>query len=111
MSISKIIFYDYVLAYFPARVRFLLYEKDISFDHSLVDVFNAQNLTPQFAKLNPAMTLPVMNLDGRIITQSMDICEALEGYGTKLGVECDPEVVKKHVDLIKDWDGILSLLI
>jgi glutathione S-transferase len=73
--ISKIIFYDYVLAYFPARVRFLLYEKEIPFDHCNVDIFNAENLTLEFAKLNPAMTLPVMNLDGRIITQSMDICQ------------------------------------
>jgi hypothetical protein len=56
--------------------------------------------------MNTSMTLPVLDLYGRIITQSYRICEALEGFGEKLGEGCDPNLIQKHVDLIKDWDGM-----
>lgn len=100
----KIIFYDYAVAYFPARVRLLLNEKELPYQHVNIDIFYGQNLSLEFAKINKNMTLPVMNVDGKILTESMEICEFLETL-KPFGKDCDAAVVKKFVNLIKDWDG------
>jgi len=58
MSASKpLVFYDFVLAYFPARVRLLLSEKGLPYQHNHLNVLKCDNLKIEFAKINPKMTV------------------------------------------------------
>ena len=100
----KIIFYDYVVAYFPARVRLLLNEKEFTHKHVNIDIFYGENMSRDFCKINKNMTLPVVTVDDQVMSQSMEICQYLHTLNP-FGKDSDPALVKKFVDLIKDWDG------
>ena len=56
----------------PRRVRIFLAEKGIEVPVSSIDMMKGENRTPEFLKLNPLGTLPVLELDdGVILTESV----------------------------------------
>lgn len=63
----------------PRRVRVYCAEKGIDIPYETVDIMSGQNRTPEFAKKNPLMGLPVLELDdGTHLTESLTIMEYLE---------------------------------
>ena len=72
-------FYDCTTAPSPRRVRILMAEKGIELDTIQVDLMKAEQLTPEFLKINPLGQVPVLELDdGTRISQVMAICRYLE---------------------------------
>ncbi|KAI8905552.1 hypothetical protein EDD86DRAFT_66934 [Gorgonomyces haynaldii] len=100
--------YDNLSAYFPARVRLTAIEKglDIKFVH--VDIVNGESLKPDFMRINPNSTVPVLTDGAFKLLQSKEIMEYLNGFdGKPLGASVPKAQVEKWVGLIADWDGNL----
>ncbi len=55
-----------------------LYEKEIEFEHKLLDPTRFEHHQDWFKKLNPRGQVPALEDGGRIITESTVICEYLE---------------------------------
>lgn len=100
-----LIFYDYALAYFPARARLTIIEKQQVFQHIQINLLNADCLKPDFMRLNPKGTLPVLVDGDTIICESAAICDYINSIGGPLGAAVDQGAVKTWTDSIKDWDG------
>jgi len=63
----------------PKKVRVYCAEKGIDIPREVVDIMSGQNRTPEFAKKNPQMGLPVLELDdGSHLSESLAIMEYLE---------------------------------
>jgi len=63
----------------PRRVRIFMAEKGLTIERREVDAAGGANATPEFLRLNPLGTLPVLELDdGSAITESLAICRYLE---------------------------------
>jgi glutathione S-transferase len=72
-------FYDYTTAPSPRRVRIFLAEKGLSVPTQQVDLRNREQFAPAFRALNPACTVPVLQLyDGATITDVLSICRYFE---------------------------------
>ena len=56
-------FYDCATAPSPRRVRMFLAEKDLTVPTVQVDLRAGEQLRPEFLKLNPWATVPVIELD------------------------------------------------
>ena len=97
--------YDNLLAYYPSRVRLMLLEKGLNYKAIEMDLFNGESLTPEFAKISPQLTLPVLQDGDKVMTESLDIIHYLNDLdGNPLG-KVDPEQVNKWVNLIAPWNG------
>jgi len=72
--------YDYKMAPNPRRVRVFLAEKNITdLEVVNVDLGKAETRTPEFKKMNPYLSVPVLELDsGEYISESMAICRYFE---------------------------------
>ncbi|KAJ3255268.1 Ganglioside induced differentiation associated protein [Boothiomyces macroporosus] len=100
----ELILYDHLVAYFPARARLMMLEKGYKFKHVLVDIFNGESLKPEFLKLNPKATLPVLVHGDKVIPSSYDIVEYLDNLdGKPLGGGVSS--IKELVYDIACWDG------
>ena len=63
----------------PRRVRIFLAEKGIEVPVTPIDMMKGENRAPEFLKLNPLGTLPVLQLDdGAVLTESIAICRYFE---------------------------------
>ncbi len=72
-------FYDCATAPSPRRVRIFLAEKGLTVPAVQVDLRNGEQFSPAFRALNPACTVPVLELDsGAAITDVIAICRYLE---------------------------------
>ncbi len=72
-------FYDCATAPSPRRVRIFLAEKGLSVPTRQVDLRNGEQFTPAFRALNPACTVPVLELDdGATIADILSICRYFE---------------------------------
>lgn len=72
-------FYDCASAPSPRRVRIFLAEKGVTVPTVQVDLRSGEQLRPEFAKLNPWRTLPVIELDdGTTISEASACCRYLE---------------------------------
>jgi glutathione S-transferase len=73
------IYTDAVGAPNPRRLRVYCAEKGLNIPYETIDIMSGQNRTPEFAKKNPLMGLPVLELDdGTCLTESLAIMEYLE---------------------------------
>jgi glutathione S-transferase len=72
-------FYDCRPAPSPRRVRILLAEKGVSVETVQVDLRAGEHLKPEFLKLNPWATVPVLELDdGTTISEAIACSRYLE---------------------------------
>lgn len=63
----------------PKKLRIYCAEKGLEIPKEIVDIASGQNRTPEFARKNPMMVLPVLELDdGTFLTESLAIIEYLE---------------------------------
>ena len=68
------ILYDFTAAPSPRRARILLAEKGISVENRQIDLTRAQQLSPEYRAINPACTVPALDLgDGTILTENQGI--------------------------------------
>ena len=71
--------YDFAPAPNPRRVRMFLAEKGVAVDAVQIDLTKGEQRTEEFRAINPAMDVPVLELDdGRRIHQVDAICRYLE---------------------------------
>ena len=71
--------YEFIQAPNPRRVRVFLAEKGINVPYQQVNLATADNRKPEFMKINPMGTLPVLELDdGTHIAESVAICRYFE---------------------------------
>lgn len=72
-------FYDCTPAPSPRRARIFLAEKNVRPDMIQVDLGNGEQLSPEFRKINPQCTVPVLVLDdGTVLTENAGIAQYLE---------------------------------
>lgn len=73
------IYTDAVGAPNPRKLRVFCAEKGLTIPYQTVDIMSGENRQPEFAKKNPMMGLPVMELDdGSYLTESLAIMEYLD---------------------------------
>ncbi len=72
-------FYDCSTAPSPRRVRIFIAEKGIDIPTVQVALREGEQLTPEFRRLNPWCTVPVLELDdGTSISEAIAVCRFLE---------------------------------
>jgi glutathione S-transferase len=77
--VIDMIFYDCSTAPSPRRARILLAEKNAIFTTANIDISKAEQLGDAFKAINPACTVPVLQLDdGTVITENAGIAAYLE---------------------------------
>lgn len=101
--------YDYPLAFNPQKARLIFAEKQLPYEKVVIDLFNGESLNPAFMKINPKSTLPVLIDNGKVITESRQILEYVDGLGGgPLGANSiDRQLVEQWLDKIDAWDGNL----
>ena len=71
--------YTYPAAPSPRRIHLFLAEKGIEIEQTTVDLAAGEHLKPEFAAINPALTVPALVLDdGSCLAESVAICDYLE---------------------------------
>jgi glutathione S-transferase len=71
--------YDYKMAPSPRRARILLAEKGIEYTNVQIDLMAGEHLQPAFRAINPACTVPALQLaDGPVIGDNAGIAAYLE---------------------------------
>src|SRR5271156_2925366 len=71
--------YDCTWAPNPRRLRMFLAEKGISIPYEQVELARKENRTPEFLAINPAGTVPVLQLDdGSYLAETDAIARYLE---------------------------------
>lgn len=75
----KMRLYEFSWGIYPRRVLIYIAEKNIEVERISIDIVAGENRKPEFLKVNPAGTVPVLQLeDGTIIRESIAIVEYLE---------------------------------
>ncbi len=62
--------YDYAASCNCYKVRLLLAQLGIAYERVPVDIFAGETLTDAYLAINPARTTPVLEIDGRYLTES-----------------------------------------
>ena len=106
-------FYDVNTSPSPRRVRIFLAEKGVEFETIPVDTRNMAHLEPDFLKLNPWATVPVLQLDdGTCISEAIACCRYLEeAYPEPPLMGRDPKE-KAAISMWEhrmEWDGFLAV--
>ncbi len=99
--------YDHPQAPNPRRVRVFLAEKGISVPTRTVDLMAGENLEPDYLGINPAGTVPLLELDdGTRIGESVAICRYFEAVqpdpplmGTDARDQALVEMHHRHIEL------------
>lgn len=104
-------FYDCTIAPSPRRVRIFMAEKEIRIDTVQVDLLTAENLKPEYLKINPRGIVPALQLDdGTVIDETLAICQYLETiYPDKplMGTDARSRAIVTSRTLAMEWDGFL----
>ncbi len=71
--------YDCTSAPSPRRARIFIAEKGLEIELVQIDLMNGEQFTPEFKRINPRCTVPVLELDdGSTITENAGIARYLE---------------------------------
>src|SRR5437660_9954300 len=71
MNVNLPRLYDYPASGNCYKVRLLLAQLDREYERVAIDIFDGDTLTPEFARLNPQRSTPVLELaDGRVLVES-----------------------------------------
>jgi glutathione S-transferase len=101
--------YDCATAPSPRRVRIFLAEKNIAVPTAQVNLREAEQFSPAFQALNPARTVPVLDLEnGTIITDAVAIClyfENLQPEPSLMGRGAEEEVFVTAYDRRAEPEG------
>ena len=105
-------FYDMALAPSPRRVRMFIAEKGIDIPVVQVDLRGGEHLNPEFAKLNPWCTVPVLELDdGTCISEAIACCRYLEAAFPEpplMGATPVEQGVIAMWEHRVEWDGFIA---
>ena len=85
--------YDYAASANCFKVRLLLAHLGVAYDRVPVDIFAGGTLTDEFARLNPARTTPVLELDDGSLLQESNAILLHVARGTPL-LPDDPQVYR-----------------
>lgn len=75
---SPVVLYDYWRSSASYRVRIALALKGIAYDSVSVDLVAGSQRSPEHLRLNPQGLVPALQIDGRVLTQSLAIMEYLD---------------------------------
>jgi len=73
---------------------FALCQKGVAFDYHYINMTDFEHHTPEYLARNPAGTLPTMEHDGKVFTESTPMCEYIDAAWPDQGprmVPADPE--------------------
>nr|PNR59669.1 hypothetical protein PHYPA_002461 [Physcomitrium patens] len=102
------IFYNYALAFNPAKSRLALEEKNIKYVETKIDLFNGQSLEPWYLRLNPSASAPTLVVGDEKITESVEIIRWADRQGAPLGGDSvDRAFVDEWLNKVDAWDGNL----
>jgi glutathione S-transferase/GST-like protein len=96
------------------KAFFALCEKNAQFDFHYVDMLKFQQHDPEYLARNPAGTLPTLVVDGKVFTESTQICEfiseALPGPGFVPKDPYERYLMRWWAANGSAWSGSLSVL-
>lgn len=75
---SPVILYDYYRSSASYRVRIALNLKGVSYEQRPVNLLESEQRSESFRALNPQGLVPVLEIDGRLLTQTMAIVTYLD---------------------------------
>jgi maleylacetoacetate isomerase len=70
--------YNYFRSSASYRVRIAANLKGVAYDYASINLTHGESRTPAYEALNPQGRIPALEVDGRVLTQSLAICEYLE---------------------------------
>jgi glutathione S-transferase len=62
--------YDYEASANCYKVRLLLAQLGMAYERVPIDIFDGQTLTDEYARINPARSTPVLDVDGAYLPES-----------------------------------------
>lgn len=78
MAENPVVLHDYWRSTASYRVRIALGLKGLSYDRAVVDLLSGAHREEAHRRLNPQALVPVLEIDGQVLTQSLAIIEYLE---------------------------------
>ncbi|KAG0627919.1 hypothetical protein M758_2G238000 [Ceratodon purpureus] len=107
-SSNLVTFYNYALAFNPAKGKLALEEKNIKYVEKKIDLFNGDSLEPWYLKINPQASAPTLVVGSENITQSVEIIRWADRQGSPLGGDSvDRAFVDEWLNKVNAWDGNL----
>lgn len=101
--------YENLNAFYPARLRLLFHELKVPYTSVQVDLFNGSSLTPEFLKLSPEGTVPVLVRDEfPPMSSSLEICKLVNASHAPLGEINDSQ--EKLIKEVAAWNGNTFML-
>jgi maleylacetoacetate isomerase len=91
MTTSEIVLYGNWRSSSSQRVQIGLRLKQLSFSYQPIDLTAREQQQPAFRQIHPGAQVPVLVIDGQVISQSLAILEALEEYFPGVGQRLLPE--------------------
>jgi maleylacetoacetate isomerase/maleylpyruvate isomerase len=74
----KLVLYHYWRSSSSWRVRFALAHKGLAYESKFVNLLKSEQLTDEHKQISPMGVVPCLLVDGRMLTESMAICEYLD---------------------------------
>ncbi|KAM7306900.1 maleylacetoacetate isomerase [Ixodes scapularis] len=102
---SKPVLYSQFLSSCSYRVRIVLALKHIDYEYKAIDLYNNEQHSPEFMNLNSMAQVPVLDIDGEQLSQSLAIIEYLdERYP-------EPKLLPKDLILRQKARAIAELIV
>ena len=89
-SVAGMLLHSYWRSSCSYRVRIVLALKDVAYTQAAVHLVQSAQTSPAYALLNPMLSVPTLEIDGLVLTQSPAICEYLEETRAGQGVALLP---------------------